>query len=278
MIAPAQAAGAAVARVEHLSYSYLRADGASLQALDDVTLSVAAGEIVCVIGPSGCGKTTLLRILAGLVPASDIVGRAEIGGQAVLRPSQQIGYVFQHVGLIPWRTVRSNVEFSLETRLHRSLQPAERERAQRMIEMVELAGFEDYHPHQLSGGMQQRVGIARALATDPSVLLMDEPFGALDAQSRRLFQDELLRWQEQHGFAAIVVTHDLEEAVRLGHRVVVMSARPARIIETLDVDIPVQDRGHSPRTHEQYRALQERLWEVLLPENERSRAASLQSA
>ncbi|HEV7680403.1 MAG TPA: ABC transporter ATP-binding protein [Candidatus Dormibacteraeota bacterium] len=265
--------GSTVARVEGLSYSYLRPDGVALQALDDVTLSVAAGEVVSVIGPSGCGKTTLLRILSGLVPASDIVGHAEVAGHPVLRPPAEIGYVFQHVGLVPWRTVRSNVEFSLEMRLHRALHDDERARARQMIEMVGLTGFEDYHPHQLSGGMQQRVGIARALATDPSILLMDEPFGALDAQNRRLFQDELLRWQQQRGFAAIVVTHDLEEAIHLGDRVVVMSARPARVLEILHVDVDKRERGRSSDATAQYRALQDRLWEVLLPENERSRAA-----
>jgi NitT/TauT family transport system ATP-binding protein len=236
------------------------------EVLQDISFGLRSGELLTIIGPSGCGKTTLLRLIAGLVDRADATGQLEVAGRPVSGPSPEISYVFQQTALIPWRKVRANVEFAIEVRRHRRLTREEREEVGRIIEFVGLAGFEDYHPHQLSGGMQQRAGIARALVVHPQILLMDEPFGALDAQSRRIFQDELLRWKSE-GFAVILVTHDLDEAVYLSDRILVMSARPGRILEEIKVDLPRRDGSQDVRRLPSYVQIHERLWELLRPQN-----------
>jgi ABC-type nitrate/sulfonate/bicarbonate transport system ATPase subunit len=239
---------------------------AELQVLRQINFELRSGELLTIIGPSGCGKTTLLRLVAGLADPAGATGRLEVVGRRVTGPSPEISYVFQQTALIPWRKVRANVEFAIELRRHRRLTKEEHEEVGRVIKFVGLAGFEDYHPHQLSGGMQQRVGIARALVVHPQILLMDEPFGALDAQTRRLFQDELLRWKSE-GFSVILVTHDLDEAVYLSDRILVMSACPGRILEEIKVDLPPRGSLQDVRKLPRYVDIHERLWELLRPEN-----------
>jgi NitT/TauT family transport system ATP-binding protein len=194
-------------------------------ALVDINLQIKEGEFVCLLGPSGCGKSTLLKIIAGLIPATS--GRISINGKPVSGPGPERAVVFQDYALFPWMTVRDNVEFGLEAR---RLPLAERrEVSKRLLKVVGLSDFAERFPHQLSGGMKQRVSIARALAVDPSLLLMDEPFGALDAQTRQLLQDELLRIWREYRKTVVFVTHSIEEAIYLSDRIVVMTARPGRV-------------------------------------------------
>ena len=230
----------------------------AVAALADVSLVVRAGEFVTLIGPSGCGKTTLLKMLAGLI-APD-AGEIRIGGRVVTGPGRDRSLVFQDFALLPWATVLRNVAFGLELQ---GVPRAEREaRAREYIRKVKLTGFEHHYPHQLSGGMQQRVGLARALVTRPQILLMDEPFAAVDEQTRRLFQDDLLRLVAEEGTTVIFVTHSMEEAVFLSDRVYVLSARPGRIIETLPIPLP-RPRTDAVRRHPEFTELVERLWAVL---------------
>ncbi len=200
-------------------------------ALDDFTLDVFSGEIVCLLGPSGCGKTTVLRIISGLETATS--GSVLVNGDPVAAAGPDRGVVFQEFALFPWRTVRKNVEFGLEIK---GVPEEERHRtSSRYIELVGLTGFEDAHPKELSGGMKQRVGIARALANEPAVLLMDEPFGSLDAQTRNLMQKELLRIWSATKKTIVFVTHSVDEAVFLADRIVVMTARPGKVREVFEV-------------------------------------------
>ncbi|MBQ0826491.1 ABC transporter ATP-binding protein [Streptomyces tagetis] len=202
-------------------------------ALSDINLTVGRGEFVSVVGPSGCGKTTLLKILAGLIPRSE--GTVRVAGRDVDGPLPEIGMVFQAATLLPWRTIRQNVMVPVEVqRLDRTVY---RERADQLLEMVGLGGFEDKYPDELSGGMQQRAGICRALVHDPAVLLMDEPFGALDAMTREYMNLELLRIWRESGKTVVLVTHSIPEAVFLSDRVVVLSPRPGRIAEVIDIDL-----------------------------------------
>ncbi|GAA0545243.1 ABC transporter ATP-binding protein [Halorubrum ejinorense] len=204
----------------------------SVRALDDVSFSVADGEFVCLVGPSGCGKTTLFRIVAGLIEATD--GRVLLDGTPVTGPTTEMGVVFQEYHLFPWLTVEENVGFGLE-RSDRS--PVERERrVDEMLDLVGLTEFRDAYPKSLSGGMKQRVAIARSLAVDPNLLLMDEPFGAVDAQTREMLQRELLDVWASTGKTVLFVTHDVAEAVTLADRIVVMAAEPGRVREIVDVD------------------------------------------
>jgi len=220
--------------IDRLSKTFpARGDDAHVEALKDVSLEVREGEFLTVLGPSGCGKTTLLRIIAGLETFEG--GDVRVRGTSISGPGPDRAMVFQSFALLPWASVVANVAFGLELR---GVPKAEREaRAHDLIELVGLTGFEKRLPGQLSGGMQQRVGLARALAVDPEILLMDEPFGALDEQTRRLLQEELLAIWEQSRKTVIFITHSMEEAVLLGDRVVLMSPRPGRIVDIVDVPL-----------------------------------------
>jgi ABC-type nitrate/sulfonate/bicarbonate transport system ATPase subunit len=216
-----------------------RAD--EIHALERVSLSAQFGEFVCLLGVSGCGKSTLLQIIAGLEAASE--GTVTIEGQALQGSHPEASVVFQEHGLFPWMTVQHNVEFNMKAR---GTGGDERRRvAREFIELVGLTGFESKYPHELSGGMRQRVGIARALTTRPKLLLMDEPFGALDAQTRGIMQQELLRLWQTHKSTVLFVTHSVDEAIFLADRVVIMSPRPGRIRQVLPVDLP---RPRDPTT------------------------------
>jgi NitT/TauT family transport system ATP-binding protein len=208
-------------------------------ALDDVDLTVGAGEFVSLIGPSGCGKSTLLRIVADLIEPT--TGTAQVNGKAVhqARLDQDYGIAFQQAGLLEWRSVRANVELPLE--LHGTGKAQRRARAEELLELVGLKDFTKHRPSQLSGGMQQRVAIARALARKPALLLMDEPFGALDEMTRERMQSELVRICGETNAAVIFVTHSIPEAVFLSHRVVVMSARPGRIAQVVPIGLGTRD-------------------------------------
>jgi NitT/TauT family transport system ATP-binding protein len=210
-------------------------------ALSDIDLTVGAGRFVSLIGPSGCGKSTLLRLVADLIPASS--GTVEVAGKpaAKARLDQEYGIAFQQAGLFEWRTVQRNVELPLELR---GASRAERKaRATEMLALVGLADFAAHYPAQLSGGMQQRVAIARALAVHPPLLLMDEPFGALDEMTRERLQSELLAICAKTATSTVFVTHSISEAVFLSDKVVVMSPRPGRITATIDVDLPARDEA-----------------------------------
>jgi NitT/TauT family transport system ATP-binding protein len=201
--------------------------------LEDINIDIMDGEFVCVVGPSGCGKTTLLRIIAGLEEASE--GNILLDGREINGTSPDRGMIFQDYSLFPWKTVRKNVSFGLEI----DGMPREEinRKVEKYIKMVGLSGFEEHYPKEISGGMKQRVAIARALAKDPFVLLMDEPFGSLDAQTRNMLQDELLEIWEKTEKTIVFVTHNVDEALYIGDRVVVMSANPGRITKIIDVDV-----------------------------------------
>jgi NitT/TauT family transport system ATP-binding protein len=220
-----------VLSIKDLHKSFRKDDG-ELVAIEDFNLDIMDGEFVCVLGPSGCGKTTLLRIIAGLEEPTS--GKILLKNKEITGPGSDRGMVFQEFGLFPWRSVRKNIEFGLEIRKI----PKEERRAisDRYIDLVGLKGFETSHPNELSGGMKQRVGIARALANDPAILLMDEPFGALDAQTRNLMQKELLRIWSEMKKTVVFITHSVDEAVFVADRVVVMSARPGKIKSIFDVE------------------------------------------
>jgi len=213
-----------------VSHTYRPPRGRPVLALDGVSLEVKEREFVALLGPSGCGKSTLLYLLGGFIPCEH--GTIQVGGHPVTGPGPDRGVVFQNFALFPWKTVRQNVLYGLEKQ---RIAKAERiRRAQELIDLVHLTGFEDSYPSQLSGGMKQRVAIARTLAIDPKTLLMDEPFGALDAQTRTLMHEELLAIMRRTPKTVVFVTHDVREAVYLADRVAVMTARPGRIKEIVD--------------------------------------------
>jgi NitT/TauT family transport system ATP-binding protein len=239
------------------SFPRHRGDGV-LQVLNDVNFTLDEGTFTCVVGPSGCGKSTLLRIIDGLIPPDS--GEVRIRGQKVVGPSLDRGFVFQQFNLLPWRTVMGNVEFGLE---NLGVKREERkERARQAVKLVDLEGFEDYYPGQLSGGMQQRVGLARALTIDPSLFLMDEPFGSVDDQTRMLLQEELLTIWERTQKTVIFVTHDIEEGLFLGDRIVVMKARPSRITRSIEVPFG-RPRGDDIRGAPEMGQLKQEIWEEL---------------
>ena len=251
-------------RVSEVSVTF-ESHGHAVLALDRISLEVAAGEFLCLVGPSGSGKSTLLRVLAGLLRQS--AGAVRIEAE---RPGTPLtAMVFQEHALLPWRTVLANVTFGLE---NRGVERAAREaRAREMLAMVGLTRFARHYPHQLSGGMKQRVGIARALANDPEVLLMDEPFAALDAQTRTIMQEELLRIWATLGKTVIYVTHSLEEALLLGDRVVLMTSRPGRVRQVFPVDLG-RPRGLEIRSSQAYGVLLEKIWSELREEVVRAMA------
>lgn len=224
-------------------------------ALDRVSLDIADNEFITVVGPSGCGKSTLMNILAGLETCTS--GEAIVDGRAVSGPGPDRGVIFQQYALFPWLTVRQNVEFGLKTA--RVPTAERRERAQHFIQMVGLEQFADALPKMLSGGMKQRCAIARAYAVDPSILLMDEPFGALDALTRVKLQEQLLDTWSQEKRTVMFITHDVDEAVFLANRVIVMAARPGRIFDIIDVDLPYP-RTEDVRLSPKFGELRNRVW------------------
>jgi NitT/TauT family transport system ATP-binding protein len=249
-----------------IAYPAPQKPGAFLTVLEDISFEVAENELVTIIGPSGCGKSTLLRIISGLVAAS--AGRIAVKGEVIRGLNRHCAMVFQQIGLVPWRTVARNVEFALELKHHRRLGAAEHARVAEVIRLVGLAGFEKYYPYQISGGMQQRVGLARALVTEPDLLLMDEPFGALDAQTRNLLQDELLRLRQRRPTTILFVTHDLDEAAYVADRVVVLSARPGRIREIIRIDLPPNRPEYDVRAEPAYLEVRRKTWDLLKHENQ----------
>jgi NitT/TauT family transport system ATP-binding protein len=220
--------------VPKLAIQHLGKMFGDLQALSDIDLAVERGEFISVVGPSGCGKTTFLRIVAGLESASS--GEVLLDGRVVRAPGGDRGFVFQSDNLLPWRTVFANAIIGRE--VAGKVGPKEKARTMELLKLVGLEGFERYHPRQLSGGMRQRVNLARALAIDPEVLLMDEPFSALDAQTREIMQTELLRIWEDGRKTVLFVTHQIDEAVFLSDRVLVFARRPGRLRENVKIELP----------------------------------------
>jgi NitT/TauT family transport system ATP-binding protein len=246
-------------RVEQLSKSYERREGwnttRTLHVLRDISFRAADGEFVTIIGPSGCGKSTLLNLAAGLDEAT--AGTVYVEGTPVEGPGLDRAVVFQEFALFPWLTALGNVEFGLRSK---GMVPEARHAlAQKFVDLVGLSGFEDYHPHRLSGGMRQRVGLARALAVEPAALLMDEPFGALDAQTRLAMQQALSEIWKAAKRTVLFVTHDIREAVYLSDRVLVLTGRPAVISTELTIELPRPRDRHSARFQEYERRLEEAL-------------------
>ena len=236
-----------------------RSGGHDVLALDGVSLTVRQREVVVVVGTSGCGKTTLLRSIAGL--AEPISGEIRVDGKIVKKPGVDRGVVFQDPSLLPWRTVLANMLYGLE--LHGGIPSEEmRKRGEELLELMELKFFAKNFPHELSGGMQQRVNLARALAVRPKVLLLDEPFSALDAQTRERMQAELLRIVAKAKTSALFITHDIDEAVFLADRVVVLSARPGQVKEVIEVVMP-GPRNRAVRVTREFRSQVDRIWNLL---------------
>jgi NitT/TauT family transport system ATP-binding protein len=234
---------------------------APVRALAHFDIDVAEGEFLSIVGPSGCGKSTFLNVLLGLLRPDS--GELTVGGKRINGPGTDRAMVFQEFGLLPWRTVQSNVELGLE--LKRVPVEERRSVSRRLIDMVGLAGFEGHYPHELSGGMKQRVGLARALATDPQVLLMDEPFAALDAQTRDIMQAELLRIWQQARKTVMFVTHQIEEAVYLSDRVMVMTRRPGSAKHVFGIDL-ARPRDYEMRVTPQFNELKLAIWHTLRDE------------
>jgi len=232
------------------------AGGEGLVALQNLSLEVAEGEFLCLIGASGCGKSTLLNMFAGFIQPT--TGQVLLRGRPITGIEPRCGMVFQSYALFPWKTVRGNVEFGL--RMQGVPAATRRATAERFIEMVNLRGFENRYPSELSGGMQQRVTLARILAADPEVLLMDEPFAALDAMTRQVMQEELIRIHEQSRKTTVFITHNIDEALILADRIVVMSARPGRVKAILPNDLP-RPRHVSIQLSPDYAALKARIWD-----------------
>lgn len=230
-------------------------------ALEELTLDVAKGEFVSLVGPSGCGKSTFLNVLLGLLKPD--AGEIRLNGKQITGPGQERAMVFQEFGLLPWRTVLANVELGLELKGVQA--SVRRERAMELIKMAGLAGFASHYPHELSGGMKQRVGLARALVTDPEVLLMDEPFAALDAQTRDLMQLELLQIWDRTKKTVVFVTHSIEEAAYLSDRVIVISARPGRAKDVMKIALP-RPRDYEMRLSAEFNDIKARIWASLKEE------------
>jgi NitT/TauT family transport system ATP-binding protein len=236
--------------------------GREVTALTEVSFDVHSGEFLVLVGPSGCGKSTLLDLLGGL--ARPTSGEVLLDGRPVTGPGLDRGVVFQQYALFPWRTAQSNVEFGLEGK---SIPRRERrERARKFLDLVGLNGFADRYPHELSGGMKQRVAIARSLAFDPDVLLMDEPFAALDAQTRDSLQDELLRIWEQTRKTIVFITHGIDEAVYLGQRVAVMTSRPGRIKQIIDIPLRSRTTTEDLRSDPAFAHYRHQIWSLLRDE------------
>lgn len=244
------------------------ASGQPFTAITDVNLTVAPGEFVTLVGPTGCGKSTTLSLVSGLEPAS--AGTVEVYGSPVRGIPDGVGYMFQTDAILPWKNVLDNVALGL--RYHRVPKATARERARGWVERVGLKGFEDRYPHQLSGGMRKRVALAQTLINEPRLMLMDEPFGALDVQTRELMQNELLGLWSGTGAAVVFVTHDLTEAIALADRVVVMTAGPATVKDVVPVDIPRPRDVEEIRLTDHFTELYRRVWDSLREEVEITRA------
>jgi len=245
--------------IRNLTKTY---SGGAVVALQDINLEIEPQESLCVLGPSGCGKTTLLRIIDCLI--SRDCGEVTMDGSVVTQPRPDVAVVFQHFGLFPWKRLDENIAYGLELR-----GTSKPEIATTVAHYLDLMGLNDFaksYPHQLSGGMQQRAGLARALAINPSLMLMDEPFGALDSQTREMMQEELLRILESEKKAMIFVTHSIDEAILLGDRIVMMSRRPGRVREIIPVNIPRPRKIISVRAHPRYIELRNTLWTMLTRE------------
>ena len=236
-------------------------DGAVV-VFENLTLGVRDNEVLCIVGPSGCGKTTLLRCIDGLIPLS--AGRIVIDDQVVTQPRTDVAMVFQHFGLFPWKTVFANIAYGLT--LQGRPKAVIQNTVEHYIKMVGLVGFEKSYPYQLSGGMQQRAGLARALAVNPRVLLMDEPFASLDAQTRELLQDQLLAILSRERKTMVFITHSIDEAIALGDRIIVLSSRPARVRETLTVDFPGERNLESIKASPLFVDLRAHIWHQLRTE------------
>jgi ABC-type nitrate/sulfonate/bicarbonate transport system ATPase subunit len=252
--------------IERVSKRYwVERDARQVLALQNVSLSVAEGEFTAIVGPSGCGKTSLLNIVAGLLPYEE--GSVKIDGKRVQGPGVDRAVVFQHSSLLPWRTIAGNVRFGMEMQ-QRFDKATMQERTERFITMVGLNGFERHFPRELSGGMQQRVNLARALAADPVVLLMDEPFAALDAQTREFMQAELLKIWSEARKTVLFITHQINEAVYLADRVAVMSARPGRLKEIFKVPFGRPRTLHLKRDP-QFLEIEDAIWQLIEEESQR---------
>lgn len=248
-----------IERVSKSFYKTVKDCTTEVKALAEVNLSVRPNEFLSIIGPSGCGKTTLLKMIDGLIPYDS--GKISIDGKQISAPGPDRAVVFQTFALLPWRTVLANVEFSLELR---QISAQERtEIARDCLKRVGLGDFENHYPHELSGGMQQRAGLARALAVNPSILLMDEPFGAVDAQTRQLLQEELLELWQRERKTVIFITHSMDEAVYLSDRVVVMTPRPGRVAEVLDVPLARPRIAEAVRRDPKFVELTNYIWDSL---------------
>jgi NitT/TauT family transport system ATP-binding protein len=259
--------------VRHVSLEhYNERTQQTLAVLDDIDVQLQEGELVSIVGPSGCGKTTFLNAVDGLIAVTG--GEIRVDGRLVDRPGSDRAFVFQHDSLFPWRTVVRNITYGLELqgRLGKS---ERRERAAALVDLVGLKGFEEHYPHELSGGMRQRVNIARALAVSPGILLLDEPFAALDAQTREFMQFELMKILARARATALFITHQISEAIFLSNRIVVFSARPARIKDIVAVDLPAVrtlDMKHDPA----FVALESRIWRLI--EEEAARTGMIAAA
>ena len=255
-------------RISGVHKEYKVDGGADVNALNGIDLEIRKNEFVCVVGPSGCGKTTLLNIIAGLETFDR--GSVTMHGEDIIGPGPERGVIFQQYALFPWMTVRKNIEYGMKFLRKtggdgKSVRYTEDEKARmadRYIKLVNLTGFKDSYPKALSGGMKQRVAIARGYALNPEVLLMDEPFGALDAQSRAQLQEELLKTWESEKKTAFFITHDVDEAVLLATRVVIMSARPGQIMEIVDIDLPYP-RNQATKMDPEFIKYRNHIWDTV---------------
>lgn len=264
-----EATNGTIIRIEGVHKEYKVEGGRDVNALNGVDLDIERNEFVCVVGPSGCGKTTLLNIIAGLETFDS--GRVTMQGRDIVGPGPERGVIFQQYALFPWMTVRKNIEYGMKFLRKPSVSGQAGERytieekskmADHYIDMVNLAGFEDSYPKALSGGMKQRVAIARGYSQNPEVLLMDEPFGALDAQTRAQLQEDLLHTWEREKKTVLFITHDVDEAVLLATRVVIMSARPGQIMEIVDIDLPYP-RNQATKMDAQFIAHRNYIWDTV---------------
>lgn len=236
--------------------------GAEVIALQNINLHIKDGEFICIVGPSGCGKTTFLNTVVGLLKPSK--GEILLDQQKIDGPGKDRAMVFQNPSLLPWRTVMENVLYGVE--LQKQVTPEKKKEAKEFIEMVGLKGYENHYPHELSGGMQQRVNLARALTVNPSLILLDEPFSALDAQTREFMQGELLRIWDETKKTSLFITHQIDEAVFLADRVFVFGARPGRVVEVVDVDIPRPRDLHVKRSRE-FLEFVDHIWSIIEQES-----------